>query len=172
MESAVSPQPPNIRTLFWAIYQLYNLLSFPAVIPNRVRRLLQQKDQQEQHQEYIDPNKRRTFCKYFCLSSEETSRLIKLAKKKSIEYGKKFTLTHLLSAVVLTANNALLQEATNESDNEEDRSFRRITQRFLLSVGLRPFGSKEFLTEDSQRDISGEVVLIFIIIEITYFFLF
>lgn len=40
MEKAVAPEPLNLRTLQWAVLQLRNLLSFPSVIPDRVKTLL------------------------------------------------------------------------------------------------------------------------------------
>lgn len=43
MEQAIASGLPNLRTLQWAVYQLCNLLSMPAVVPDRVRKLIQRK---------------------------------------------------------------------------------------------------------------------------------
>lgn len=114
------------RTLLWAGYQLFNLLSRPRLIPThfpleRVR----------------DPAQRFTFCRFFDLSTEEMQGLHKAAKARGL------SLTHLLSAAVLVATQSLVTAS--------DKDFSPTLLRFLLSVGLRPYGM-------NRQDFTGGTV--------------
>mmetsp|Transcript_6456 Transcript_6456/g.9005 ORF Transcript_6456/g.9005 Transcript_6456/m.9005 type:complete len:452 (-) Transcript_6456:108-1463(-) len=162
IEQAVSPGPLNLRTLQWSLIQLGNLLSMASMIPDRVRKLLSNPipsstslGEQYNISTYTDPSLRKTISRYFTLSNSETSRLLKLAQQRSIGTfnTQKYTLTHLLSAAVLTVTNALIQGALIPTESlSPSKPFRSLTQRFLLSVGLRSFGSRSFLSDFSSKD--------------------
>ena len=168
MEEAVSPGPLNLRTLQWSLIQLFNLLSMASMVPDRVRKLLVKSrhtpsepslDQQNINI-YTDPNLRRTISRYFTLSTNETSRLMKLVQQRSTGTTK-YTLTHLLSAAVLTVTNALIQGSPSSTEmspsSSSSKTFRALTQRFLLSVGLRSFGSRSYLSDSTLKNPPGNI---------------
>eukprot|EP01039_Chlorochromonas_danica_P006369 gene6369-7022_t len=122
VEEALSHHLPlrglSWRTLLWAGYQLFNLLSRPRVTPAKCGAPLER---------VRDPAQRFTFCRFVDLTAEEVRGLQRTAKARGL------SLTHLLSAAVLVVTQSLVTVAS-------DKDFSPTLLRFLLSVGLRPYG--------------------------------
>lgn len=131
VEEAVAPGPPSIRTLCWAIYQLYNALRGPAMVPFQVNR-------------EKDPSKRSTYIEPFTLSPTVVESLRKKCAAKGV------TITSALSAAMLCVTAAAIQ-------NEPNRQLDDILLRFLLSVDLRPFGRGKY-NVSGTRDWAGGTV--------------
>lgn len=105
IETAVSPGLPGLRTVVWALFQLANMLSFPAMVPTRVKNLAL--NDPSTYNLCANPSNRRTFCECFSLSRNDTQRLVKSCAKEKV------TVTHALAAamMVITAVNIQEEEA-------------------------------------------------------------
>eukprot|EP01038_Epipyxis_sp_PR26KG_P010295 gene10295-13840_t len=130
IETVVAPEWLGIRTMLWAVYQICNSLSFAAMKPKIIKNI---------NNSIANPNKRKTFCKFFKLSTDDTKQLIKLSKLNKV------TVTNVLSAAMLLITNLAIQnDVSPNQSNYED-----IKLRFLLSVGLRPFASPNYIDQYS-----------------------
>lgn len=125
VERAICPGLPNLKTIAWAIYQLYNSLCFPILIPNRIRKRISSESPQSV-ESLINPNTRSTICEFITLSAENTEKIKQKSKVNSV------TVTNTLAAAILVVTSALMQDS-NTTDEY-------LKLRFLLSVGLRSYG--------------------------------
>lgn len=137
VEKAICPGPPNLLTLLWSLYQMYNSIRMPKVVPRRIEEGL--KTHPESFLRYTDPDQRRTICELVTLSEEATARLRRRSKEEGV------TVTSALTAAMLVINSLLLQENSN---SKFSTSLDDMTLRFLLSVGLRPFGVQSKNSDD------------------------
>eukprot|EP01041_Mallomonas_annulata_P009435 gene9435-19597_t len=145
METAVARDPPGIGTALWALFQLGNLVAGASVIPHRLASGL--RIAPEKFASHINPDKRRTICEYVNLSVEEMNFLRKRCREEGV------TVSHLLAAVMSCATAKYIECEAKSSMVEK--------VRFLLSVGLRPFGVDNVLPggqRDPTSDWSGGTV--------------
>jgi hypothetical protein len=115
----------SLKTLLWAGYQLFNMLSRPIVLPLK----LCHSNQNVQLQE---PSTRSTFVKYFRLRADVTKRLSSAARERRTSTAR-ITVTHVLSAAMLCVGDILLRSAVPSADSQV------LKQRLLLAVDLRNF---------------------------------
>jgi hypothetical protein len=134
IEEAIGPaKGVNLATLAWSLYQLYNMVSGPAMVPARVRSLYD--SDPNSHANFADPDSRETFVEAFRIDSSSTQRLRANCRKEGV------TVTHALAAAMLALTSETIEGRFLNSnkvaklEKPEDQ-----TLRFLLSVGLRPFG--------------------------------
>ena len=134
VELAICPGVPNPLTLLWSMYQLFNSLCFASTVPKQLRQRI--KRNPEMYKRFTDPDQRSTFCEFISLNSNQTSHMVQRSKEKGV------SVTHTVSAAVLIATALLLQQNTEEQEGKEGRAIDLddLTLRFLLSVGLRPYG--------------------------------
>ncbi len=133
IEDAISPELPGLNTLKWSLFQLGNSASGAKQIPNNVIDL---KDSSpDMYKKYKDPESRRTIIQTFDLDPEQLTTLRTACKERGL------TVTHALAAAMLFVTERVIHD---ESDNDigSNNSKRSSVLRFLLSVGLRPFGLK------------------------------
>ena len=140
VESAICPGPPNPLTLLWSIYQLYNSLRMPTVVPRRINEGL--KSEADKYSNYADPDLRETICEVMMLSEEATARLRQRSKEEGV------TVTNTLAAAMLVINAMLVLETDDPSSATPTED---VTLRFLLSVGLRPYGVESSDVEDWSK---------------------
>lgn len=127
IEDVIAPGIPGIRTVLWAIYQVFNIIAQPVMTPYRLRS--EQEMEKNKYNDCINPDKRSTICRYFKLSPTETKRIVTISK------GKDVTITNLLSSAMLCLSEIIIKGISDESNDSG------INLRFLLSVGLRPFAN-------------------------------
>ena len=91
MEDAVAhgANYPLPSTLTWALFQMYNSLQMPTMLPKHLS-----SDRKKYEPMYSDPNRRVTFCEYFELESA-TLKLLRESAERGI------TITSILSAAML-----------------------------------------------------------------------
>ena len=84
------------KLILWIILQVYNSLSFPTLLPNRIKKEIQQinnnnnKHRNGNNNEYILPNNRYTYCKFFNLTKMNINSLkLKLNEQRDIDYQNK-----------------------------------------------------------------------------------
>lgn len=122
IEKAISNSSSNnnnisttYKLILWIILQVYNSLSFPTLLPNRIKKEIQQinnnnnknhKHKNSNNNEYILPNNRYTYCKFFNLTKMNINSLkLKLNEQRDIEYYNKLnTINHI----------------NNDTDNDDD----------------------------------------------------
>jgi hypothetical protein len=144
IEEAVGPYKKfNIKTILWSMYQLYNSLKMPIMVPYRIKNL--QTTNTSEYNYISNPNNRRTFSTFFSLSKIETTKTVAFCRQNNI------TFTNLLSALILILTSANIQDNTS--------NFEDIDLRFLLSVGLRSYGEygKSDFTDETVACASGAI---------------
>jgi hypothetical protein len=127
IEQAIAPEFPGMNTLLWGLFQISNLAARPIQIPNFVyQRMI---DGECSSDTYYDPDKRRTILDYFILNKDKLGGLRRSCKANSV------TITQALAAAMLcTTAETVVKDVNNQQ---------KINLRFLLSVGLRPYGQSE-----------------------------
>lgn len=138
IEEAIAPGLPNLLTLLWSLLQLYNSLTFPAMLPFRLDPV--KRENVNEYNSYGDPNKRTTFLKVINISPEETKALVDICRERGVK------VTYALSAAMLLATSAYIQENGNDSLLQD------LKLRFLLSVGLRPYASKSYKESNAKNN--------------------
>jgi hypothetical protein len=123
MEEAVGPGLPGVKTIQWGLFQLKNLVSFPVQFPPELKAL-------KNEPSYCDPNQRRTIVETFSLDSSQLKRLVQKSKERGL------TVTNTLSAAMLLCTSAIVKGGKSVNN-----------LRFLLSVGLRPYGEVDNMNE-------------------------
>ena len=126
IEKAISNSSKNnisttYKLILWIILQVYNSLSFPTLLPNRIKKEIQQiiinnnnhKHKSSSNDEYIIPNNRYTYCKFFNLTKMNINSLkLKLNEQRDIEYYNKLkNINHIYNG---TDNN---DDVNDEDDN-------------------------------------------------------
>ena len=141
VEDAVAPAFLSWKTLKWAVFQLVNQAANADVLPQKVLQNYKS-DPVKYAKEYANPDNRRTFVEYFTLSREETAAL------RIVCRSNKVTITNALSACILGLTSEFFQDGFSGTSNTglKDKDL-----RFLLSVGLRPFGVKNDLDKDRKH---------------------
>ena len=155
IEDAISPELPGLTTLVWSVYQLFNSAAGAQVLPNNVISLYKSnKNGEEFANKYLNPNNRITFVETFILSPEVTKKVLRLCRSNNV------TITHLLSAITLALTSVFFQinKNSNHSNNIETNKnsiesqfIKGMKLRFLLSVGLRPFGKNNSNNSNSNN---------------------
>lgn len=155
IEKVISPELPNLKTLQWTLFQTFNSLSLPAMIPDVA--VAKYKKDPVKNSAYASPDNRRTFYKLFTLSPEICNKLKEISKVYSAKTGVKITITNILSAAMLCLSNVIIQK--NENLDSEGHfiveNARNVNLRFLLSVGLRPFGKVNQNKNELKNDFTG-----------------
>ncbi|CAM6031849.1 unnamed protein product, partial [Sphagnum compactum] len=158
IESVVAPEPPNIGTILWALYQLGNSLTSPRVLSQRWRQALKLQPEllSPSTSMSLHANCRATFTRTFTLSEDITKKFIAACSRQKV------TVTHALSASVLVLTSFLLQDCLLDSssppaDNGSGGSgnisdVKDVWLRFLLSVSLRPFASLSYNGTENTID--------------------
>ena len=131
----------TIQTLMWAAFQSLNSLLLPSMLPDSVARI-----KGPSRAAMAQPEVRKTFCEFVVLSKDETSQLVALCK------ANKLTVTNLLSALMLISTSNLIQDVAVGAQR------RSLNLRFLLSVGLRGFGSNGKAEEVKKMDFTDKTV--------------
>lgn len=137
IEEAVSPEAPGLNTLIWGAFQLGNLLAGPVQLPFTVKA-------RAGESYFRNPEGRTTVLRTFTLRQPEVAALRTACRSR------KLTLTHALAAAMLYATSMAVTDAGSGPLPSMDV----IKLRFLLSVGLRPFGQGE----GSGSDFTGGTV--------------
>ena len=155
IEDAVAPGGPGLKTAQWSLYQLQNSAAGAAVLPARIVRL-RQADPDTYTAAYVDPDARSTYCEFLRLTAGETEALRLACRAKGV------TITNAASAAVLAVTAAAFQTAAaNDGAGAfappDARAVRAQRLRFLLSVGLRPFGAGGG-DGGSKKDFTGGTV--------------
>ena len=138
VEEAIAPESLSFTTLKWAIFQMLNQAVNADMLPMSV--LKNMKENPAKYSEiYSNPDKRKTFLKYVSLSKEDTVALRAVCRANGV------TITNALSAAVLYATSSYFQgvpvsNGPAASGTESGAAVKEKTLRFLLSVGLRPYG--------------------------------
>ena len=141
VEDAVAPAFLSWKTLKWAVFQLANQAANADVLPQKV--LQNYKSDPVKYTEvYANPDNRRTFLEYFTLSREETAALRVVCRSNKV------TITNALSACILSLTSEFFQSGFSGTGNTD---LKNKDLRFLLSVGLRPFGVKNHLDNDRKN---------------------
>jgi hypothetical protein len=92
IEKAISNSSNNVvsttyKLILWIILQVYNSLSVPTLLPNRIKEEIQQINNNNKNDKYILPNNRYTYCKFFNLTKMNINSLkLKLNQQRDIEY--------------------------------------------------------------------------------------
>lgn len=130
MEDAMvqGAQFPLPSTLGWSLFQMYNSLQMPAMLPQHISGGTKKSDPA-----YFEPDNRETFCEYLGFSSELVTKLRERCRERGI------TVTSALSAAMLSVTSHAIQTLGAGEDGE---SLSEEKLRFLLSVDLRPYGSE------------------------------
>ena len=152
IEQAVAPGPPGWRMFCWSLFQVHNSLRFPAMLPRKL--VAQFRADPVAHAACADPDQRRTMSRFIRLTAAETDRLKTLVAAVNRESGAfgsdRLTITSLLSAAMLSVTNVLIQDLGPLSPVPGSKSGSSLNLRFLLSVGLRPFGKSPIPTAATE----------------------
>lgn len=133
VEDAIAPDNISLNTLKWSIFQLINQAANTDMLPAKIIQNYK-KDPEKYKDVYTNPDKRRTFLEYLNLSREETAALRVMCRTQGV------TITNALSAAILILTSTFFQNGF--SKDGAVLSLKEKNLRFLLSVGLRPFGAK------------------------------
>ena len=152
----------SLKTMFWAAYQLANSLQQPVVLPKKLLHTLRssRSNPSPPLSELLNPSNRRTIIETFQWRSEDLLAIRNECKSR------KMTITHILAAFMLCAS-AVFVNGESGGGGEDGANGQPLegtggkgqvaysepvdTLRFLLSVGLRPYGDRT--TE--QAGVSG-----------------
>lgn len=142
MEEAVCPEFfPNLKTLLWAFYQLHNSLQGPTVLPQWLTSKISQNKDIAFNKMIAEPANRRTIIETLSLNGTALNTIRNLCKQRGL------TITHFLSAAVLTISSVLIQlpeEAQEEGRDTNMSSFQQLDLRLLVAIGLRNFASPNY----------------------------
>ena len=143
MEDAVSPELLSFKTFLWALFQLGNSASNALTVPKRVSKQLIDATSIENFQK----ENRRTIIETFNLPKD------RLAKIKALCKVNEVTVTNFFAALMI-----FLTDKRIYSEVTLDNSSRVF--RFLLSVGLRPFASNNYILKSDAKvaDYTGGTV--------------
>jgi hypothetical protein len=141
VEDAVAPDFLSWKTVKWAVFQLANQAANADVLPQKVIQDYK-RDPVKYAEVYVNPENRRTFLEYFTLSREETAALRIVCRANQV------TITNALSACILSLTSEFFQNGFSDTENTD---LKKKDLRFLLSVGLRPFGANDHLDKDRKN---------------------
>ena len=139
VEEAVAPGGPNINTLLWAIFQVFNSIAGAKMIPVRIANLI--KEDNAIFARKYNADARKCICELFSLTPIESTRFRQVCKRNNV------TVTHALAAVMICMTAAAVHSSSDDvidirlSNNNEQFPSEE-NYRFLLSVGMRPFGAE------------------------------
>lgn len=124
VEDAIAPEFLSLSTLKWSLFQLRNQLMNADMLPTIIK-----KNPQIYSEKYANPDNRSTFLEYFTLTKDETKALRIACRAHGV------TITNALSAAILSLTSSFYQ------NDDQNMDIKTKKLRFLLSVGLRPFGA-------------------------------
>ena len=138
VEEAIAPEKLSFTTFKWAIFQMLNQAMNADMLPTNILRNMME-NPAKYSEIYSNPDKRKTFLKHLSLSKEETASLRAVCRVHGV------TITNALSAAVLYATSSFFQgvpvsNTAGVVGSESGLAVKEKTLRFLLSVGLRPYG--------------------------------
>ena len=141
VEEAVAPGAPTGNTIRWALFQLFNAIRGPVMIPLQVTANL--KADPARYAAYANPDTRRTFIEPFTLPNT-----VAIALRAACN-ARNNTVTSILAAAMLCTTAAAIQRSDSDSNlpgadkapNPNPNPTRDMLLRFLLSVDLRPYGA-------------------------------
>ena len=149
IEKAISNSSNNnisttYKLILWIILQVYNSLSFPTLLSNRMKKEIQQinndnyknyKHKNSNNNEYILPNNRYTYCKFFNLTKMNIYSLkLKLNEQRDIDYHNKLeNINHIFNG---TDNNDgdLNDEENDNICNSSSGSDKFNFNRFFIKI--------------------------------------
>ena len=127
VEDAIAPDFLSMDTLKWGLFQLSNQVKNADMLPASI--IENYRSNPERYlEEYANPDMRSTFLEYLILTKDEIKSLRLACRAHGV------TISNVLSAAILSLTSSLFQE------NDKGMPMKSKKLRFLLSVGLRPFG--------------------------------
>ena len=128
VEHAIAPDFLSMDTLKWGLFQLGNQVMNADMLPTNI--IENYRSNPERYSgEYVNPDMRSTFLEYLILTNDEVNTLRLACRAHGV------TISNVLSAAVLSLTSFFFQK------NDKGTPMKSKKLRFLLSVGLRPFGT-------------------------------